>query len=447
MARQSYPPYTVLQYILHRAVDGDLPVRERVESLRLADHLGSEDPQVRAVIASIMSEPKTPIQLHRAALAYLMNRNYPDLAGHLMKAWPTLSTDKQLLNSALTWLTNHPDPRVLAEVVKLWARQRKVTGPDESRFRLLVEKMSKKPWHEALLDGLNASAFFARGSAVEVLARRLTEDEFHMRLSRITPNTRAMSALRMFSDRFAYLPKNRSELLSMVIVSQSKPYVLNDTELLSEKWRKDENYRFNIRDFHLLSNLARDGLRKQYAREQLIGKISRSLLSRKHALNGRIARAGNFGLVSHKLSLADMWNVYLLSEMLARPRVQTQIGITAAGDRIDRQSQWGGLIVYKNGRAEAHLYRPGRKADDQDYISSKELARKSRFSLCRFVGHFEKLENVSRAGPTMAEMMDARNKNYNGLVLTTISGNLFAAHYYNPAGRIVSLGLFPYSTN
>jgi hypothetical protein len=143
--------------------------------------------------------------------------------------------------------------------------------------------------------------------------------------------------------------------------------------------------------------------------------------------------------------MADLWNIYLLNEMLSRPRVQVSLRLMANGDMADRDSAWGGLVFYQNGQAEAILYPPDPrvKGDDLVYHPTRRLITDSRDSLCRFIGHFEKVDNADRVGPTGRELADAADGNYYGLVLTRTGADSFAAHYYNPQGVVVSLGKFP----
>jgi len=412
----------------------------------LADHLGGQDPDGRDSIALVLADPKAPVELHRAALTFLMSRDHPDLAGHLMRAWPALSSDDRLRQAALDWLSRHPDPRVLAEIVKLWAKEPSATGPRESRFRLVVAKIAGKSWDRALLDGLNTPAFFARGSAIEVLSRRLTNERLCLRISRMDPKGRPMKALQFFIDRFAYLPRNRGELLAAVIILQMRRDMMPYAERLSGNWQQDERYRFNIRDFHLLSRVARDPLRDKLTRRELTDRLSRVLSRRQHALNGRITPRGNFGWLAAKLTMPDLWNIHLLNEMLSRRRVQLAMKIMADRDRMDKRSRWGGLVFYENGQGEAKLYAPDRSAgeDDTAYAPTKRLIRDGRDSMCRFVAHFEKVSNISISGPTKGELLEARRGNYYGLVVTSISERLFSAHYYNHRGQVVSLGLLPF---
>ena len=106
----------------------------------------------------------------------------------------------------------------------------------------------------------------------------------------------------------------------------------------------------------------------------------------------------------------------------------------------------GGLVFYENGQAEAKLYAPDRSAGENDmaYVPTKRLIGDGRDSICRFVAHFEKVSNISLAGPTRNELLEARSQDYYALVLTSTSERRFSAHYYNPRGQVVSLGLLPF---
>ncbi len=63
--------------------------------------------------------------------------------------------------------------------------------------------------------------------------------------------------------------------------------------------------------------------------------------------------------------------------------------------------------------------------------------------MCRFITHFDKIQNAERAGPTAEELRNAAEGNYYGLVMTRTGKNSFCAHYYSPKGKVISLGEFP----
>ena len=96
-------------------------------------------------------------------------------------------------------------------------------------------------------------------------------------------------------------------------------------------------------------------------------------------------------------------------------------------------------------RAEARLYRPAEtgRSNDRRHVPSERMISDSLACLCRFRAAFERVENASRAGPTADELEDARQNNYYGLILTRTGRDTVGAHYYGPAGQIVSLGVFP----
>ena len=116
----------------------------------------------------------------------------------------------------------------------------------------------------------------------------------------------------------------------------------------------------------------------------------------------------------------------------------------AVRDRADRVGAWGGLVFYRNGQAEPILYpysvRHG--ATDLRYVPDRRGIVHLRNALCRFNGHFEQLDNASRAGPDAEELRDARNRNFSGLILTSLPEQNVCAHYYTPQGVVVSLGKF-----
>ena len=72
------------------------------------------------------------------------------------------------------------------------------------------------------------------------------------------------------------------------------------------------------------------------------------------------------------------------------------------------------------------------------------MLRAARRALCRFVAHFEKVNNAERTGPTVEELLDAKTNNYYGLTFTTLDENRFSAHYFTPSGIVISLGKFPF---
>jgi len=445
----SYSAYVIRVHNLQRVLDPDLRVGERIESLRLVNRLRPGDATARKQFATLLVDPQTPGGLRDAILEYLLRADHPGLGTHVVKALPGLERDSPLRDAIFDWLARNPTPGILTEIVKIWA-QEKVAGPDEPRFRNIVEKVTKLQWHRALLAGLNTPDFFARGSAIEILTARLDARGLRREITRIAPKTSAMEAMRAFAEQFDYVPAGARELVSTVAVFKTGSAMLRDAAVRNRQWGQDAGYRFNIRDFHLLGRLARDPLRKPLSRKELHVQLRQAVAGRRHigaAAAGQSAgKTDNFVLQADELTVADLWNLYLLNEMLERPRVKLALRIMADRDRHDTRGAWGGLVVYEQGRATARLYPAAEESggDDKRYAPSRRMRIDSRDALCRFVGHFERRSNARRAGPTAEELQDARDENYYGLVLTTTSGSEFCAHYYNPRGIVISLGRFSF---
>jgi len=445
--RTRYPDQTVLLHNLQRVLNADLAGEARLQSLELVVHLGGEDAEVRSSLATALGEEDAPAAVQEAVLAFLLKKDYPDLARHVVRALPRVKSNARLRDALLDWLVRHPTPEVLAEVVQLWADE-VPAGVDEPRYRIVIEKISGKDWDQALLDGINAEGFFARGSALEVLSARFPPAALRQRIAEMPARTEAVAALQSFIERFDYLPRTRVEFLAAASICQTQKQLLADAARMYAQWRETYAYTFNIRDFHLLSRLAGDPLRKTSRRTQLLLELGQSIGSREHVRapgEPGYKYDDRFATQIERLGAADLWNLYLLDQMLSTPRIQLALRIMAERDRADRASAWGGLIRYENGRAEARLYPPAAEgASDLIYVPGPRAERDTPDALCRFAGHFEQLHNADRAGPGGKELLDARLNNYYGLILTSISEHAFCAHYYGPDGIVVSLGKYPF---
>ncbi|MCE5324833.1 MAG: hypothetical protein LLG01_00305 [Planctomycetaceae bacterium] len=444
--RTSYPRFVIVQYNLQRALDNSLATDKRIDSLKLADTLGGGEPQVREAIGELLGDAKAPDALREGALTFLLRRDAPGLGETLMKHWPVLATNDRLREAAMGYLERNPNTQVFEGILKVWAEVPGISGVDENRYRRVVESTSKKPWVQALLDSINTPGFRAKGSAIKLLTRRVNVTELRTRIEQVPAQDPAMAALQIFLDRFNYIPSGGPEFMAIVQASQMQRKRLPDTEKLFQFWQRSEMYAFNIRDLHLLTRLGSDPLRNtSMGRLELIAALGKNLMTRKHVTGGVISGSSGFAMVSDRLSIADAWNLYLLDEMLSRPGMQRAMGALAIGDRTDKRSQWGGLVMYDSGMATAKIYEPDRMSGESDqlYVPTQRMLDDSTDCLCRFVCHFDQAQNIKRAGVTAAELAAARDGNYCGLIVTSVSAGTFAAHYYNPRGVVVSLGIFP----
>jgi hypothetical protein len=335
-------------------------------------------------------------------------------------------------------------------VVKAWADIPPGNPATEADFRMVVERLTGKGWYEAMLEAINSPGFTARGSAIEVLAQRAVPATLKRDLVDLSAQTEATIVLQSFIRRFDALPSTAPELLSMAHIHRVRSGLLAPAADLGVKWRRFDGYRFNIRDFHLLSRLATDPRKSSMTRAELVSDLTRSLLRRRHTRLhtlrlGQQDLSARFDKLADRLTMADLWNLWLLNEMLTRANIQAAVAVMADEDRADRRHALGGLVFLELSRAQAKLYPtdPTTPSDDLTYLPSSRAISDGRDAMCRFVGHFEALENGGRAGPTAEELADARENNHYLLVLTTLNEGAFCAHYATPEGVVVSLGELP----
>ncbi len=443
----TYPDHMVFTYNVQRVLDTDLPAADRLESMKLVARVDADEPGAARRLSGVLDEPDAPPELVQAVSNYLLRSGRPELAGHVAGVLPRLrNADPAVRRSALDYLTQNPTPEMLSEVVKLWADE-PVNGPDEQRYRQIVERMTGKPWDSSLLSSLNSSGFFARGSALEILSARLSESALSGRIERLIPQTEAVRTLRSFVENFDYVPETAEQFITAVSLYKTRRGLFRDAAELARDWKSRYGYEFRIRDFHLISRLAGDPLRTMLSREQLLVELSESLQRRRTPDDYR--RGGGedrLAAQAERLSVPDLWNLHLLDRMLRRQRVQLALRVMAERDRADEDSAWGGLVFYENGQAEAKLYPPDPDAptDDRTYVPSRMAEVDARDALCMFHARFDRARNAAAMGPTSADLQAARREDRYALVLTGLSDKEFVAHYYNPDGEVVSLGALPF---
>ncbi|MFA6133757.1 MAG: hypothetical protein WC869_07050 [Phycisphaerae bacterium] len=451
--RANYPRQTILLYNLQRVTDSDLELQPRINSLNLVARLGGDEPVVLEQLASVLSNPSNPPDLQREVLEFLLRKNYPELTQYVIKVLPHVKANGPMRDVLMEWLTRHPTVAVLSEVVHVWGDAQPANAADEAYFQQIVERLSGKTWDQALLDGLNTAGFTARGSAIEILARRVPIATLRPRILAMSARTDTVTVVQTFLKTFNYLPSTVSELLTSAYIYKARQDVMPEVAYLANKWRDEYGYRFNIRDFHLLSRLSHDPRRVEVTRAQLISDLAGSLAKRRHIKQGTYRAATQqdlsirFDKQVDKLSMVDLWNLYLLNDMLSRSQIQAAFATVSGSDREDRRYAWGGQVFYDGPQARATRYPPDAqvKEDDLTYNPSIRSLADGRDALCRFHDHFEKLQNADRAGPTAEELADCKRGNYYALVLTSLGETSFCAHYYNPQGVVISLGEFPFA--
>ncbi|MBI5725912.1 MAG: hypothetical protein HZA50_18275 [Planctomycetes bacterium] len=452
---QTYNRQTILFHNLQRVGDSALPEAQRVDSLDVVSATAEAEPTVGQQLVVVSNDSATPSALRERINIFLRKSDIridPTIVANTQT--PKVLDPGDLKGLLEKYARDGGQITDLIDVVSRWAQQVAVNGPMEDLFRKAAVKIAGQPWPEALVASINAPDFTARGSAIDVLAHRMAVEDIGKMILRLQPKTEAMAALQVFLERFEFVPSNAGEFTAVVTMYKSSRELINDAAKLWRNWHDNYGYSFNIRDFHLLSQIARDPLREPFRatipRRKMVMDLNKAFTVRVHASCAAdpLAKEGGntFMRVADKLTLADMWNLQLINDMLSLPRVQYALRTMSVGDRNDKTGVWGGLIFYRNGMAEALLYPPDNSQgpNDLEYVPTKRLQLDNYDAVARFNGHFEQAANGARAGPTQNELAAAKKGNFYGLVITSIGEETFAAHYYNPAGVIVSLGTFPF---
>ena len=440
-----------LDLLLNMGATKDATGRVHREDVLSYDHR-------KSLASTLRATSKTPPRLKRKILKYLLEKRHPNL-GAFATAFLRSKTDLQdptvkevrrlATNYFLTSNTN------VASILDAWAKDLHPTAEQDESFRSALEMVTKKRWDESLLDAIVSSDVPQRlkPRVWEILARQKTPADLKQMIkerpvySDMSENSKLfLIGLKTFLDKFDFLPTNKHQFLYTVILYKKS---LNRDDLFSgavkmhNQWKREFDYKFNIYDYHLLSRMKRDPIRKSLKRHKLEGEIGKVLTKRKH-LPCKAVKTVKFWTQVDNLSMADLWNIYLLNDMFSKPRTLASFVAVADYDRKRyKNCALAGLIFYQNSNAVVEPFEPDEKksVSDLKYAPSRLLVTSSRDSLCRYICHFERVKNAKRAGPTKEELKEAMTEGWNGLIITQVDKNHFAAHYFNPKGIVISLGI------
>ena len=499
---QDYPPGSVLVRNLTRVLDVGLTEDERLTSMELVAYLQPRGRTELDALAGVQSEAGNPRLkgVVRDYLSRVPSMPYPSDGGaapggvvsNAVVRRPVAVDDPRLgservgavedpravdggvrppvapapydvRSQRLRELLNKGRADDLSEVVLYWAQE--PSPPDEkvdAGYRGIVEKLTGKTWDEALLDAVNQPRFTARGSAIEVLGARIDQASLAQRVAAVeAPGSEAMQVMKVFASNFGYVPRTRQELLSTVRVFKACNGRVEDAAKLARQWQQESQglddskgfrgqsqYRFNIRDFHLLESLAQDPGNSRTDRLSLVTELAKSLPTRRVTRPGTGVDDSLLSAAVSKMSMADLWNVWLMNEMLSSAEFRAGLRLAADKDLSDVRAAWGGLIVYNpvGKRIEIRTAAAAQRGayDDVRYLPPQAVIDKTPLAMARVHAHFSRVNNAALAGPTRQEVQDSVVGNYSALVLTRISEREFCAFYYNPDRLVLGLGTFTF---
>ncbi len=433
--RQSWPPSRIVQINLARIGDRELKIDKRLSSMAVIQQIGIANRERMDELAPLLNDAGCPPPLKKEILKFLLDHNYSNLEPHLVPMMTGLNKDAETRSIVLQYLANNPSSRMLAEVVRAWAS--KDTGPEaEESYRRAVKSITDRPWDSALISAVNSNEFDARPEALTILAARLDPARLKKEMVSVEPATDTAAAAKTFIEEFNYIPAGIAEIRSAEQIFRKHKGGMKSAASLNTRWKRNYGYSFTVKDFHLISGLAEDPLRTILNKTQLILTVGEGINSRIHTRREKTTYDDRFWVNTDSLSIVDLWNLYLIDEMLGQARTQLNVNLLAENDYLDKTHSWRGLVFYRNGEAEL-LYYPS-----TDKYAAK-YREDSSDCLCRFFCHFGKINNAEKAGPSAQELDRASRGNYYGLVFTRTGKKTFVAHYYNPRNIAVSLGRYP----
>ncbi len=350
--RGAYPDLVVAQHNLHRVIDDSVPMDERRLSLELVAHLKDSAPDAMDALVSLFNDPGTSPELRAELMDVLLQSNDPAMTPFVVSTLNQPNVRGATADAMLTWLSRNADGGALAEIVKLWAAE-PVDGPNEAHYRSVVEKMRHQKWDRAILNALNARRFMARGSAIEILAARLRPTELKRAFMALPPQSDAVAAAQTFINGFDFVPTSRTALVQTVVVYKTQQQSMPAAAALARRWAADSHaYLFNIRHYPLLVALAPLPQAHQATRDEIIVALARAQLERRHPIyragGSAAARTSTrLGVQSDHMSMADLWTLRLLDEMLSRKQIQRAMRVLADRDRRDTSAAKGGLFVFE----------------------------------------------------------------------------------------------------
>ena len=472
-ARKRYHDSGIIDHNVTRVSNPEHTEKARLASLELLLNMGNRTDSRGKVykrdmltytdrdylLTTLKDTTNTPPRLKNTILKYLLEKRHPGLGAYAtayLSASNANSKDPQIVEIrrlATNYFLNSNSN--VSNVIETWAKDKQPTEKQDKAFRDAIEMLTKKRWDEALFDSIISSNISAslKPKAWAVLARQKTKEDLKQMIkerpvySDMDANARIfLLALKTFLEKFDYLPTNEHQFLYTIILynkSQHRDDLFAGAVKMYNQWKHEFEYKFNIYDYHLLSRMKRDPIRKSFKRHKLEGEIGKILTKRKH-LPCKAVKSVRFWDHVDSLSMSDLWNIYLLNDLFSKPHSLASFVKMANFDRqYYPNCAMAGLVFYENSNAYPEPYDPDQKKSTSDlvYAPSKKLITASRDALCRYICHFEKVKNGKRAGPTKAELKEAMTEGWNGIIFTQVDKNHFTAHYFNPKGVVISLGV------
>ncbi len=263
----------------------------------------------------------------------------------------------------------------------------------------------------------------------------------------------AVDALeRAFSD-LAIIPRTGDELRwveSLRSGSAENQKWWSESTSAVGRLRDDQRTGLEIRHIEAVrwAGIHRPGLLAS-SRSQLLAELSASLEGREHYRRSAEKMVMN---APRKERLSD-WQSYLvwgdllamlvIDEALTNDALRARLFEYVEIDRIDRTTEYGGIIEASEGEAfRSLLFRPRARdrTSDTEFVASEDMILASDRALLHYHLHVQRVANAEYAGPSQADLEYAATSGRSCVVFTSINADRLNVDFYQPGGAVIDMG-------
>jgi hypothetical protein len=144
------------------------------------------------------------------------------------------------------------------------------------------------------------------------------------------------------------------------------------------------------------------------------------------------------------LKWADILTMLVVDEAVHQPQVLERLDQQIGIDRMDRTTEYGGVIeAVEGGKFRIVLFRPRARdrTSDTAFAASEDMVRYSDRALVHYHQHVQSNNNAAYAGPSDADMTYAARSGRTCLVFTNVDKNLLNVDCYQPNSVVIDLGM------
>ncbi|MFK7760349.1 MAG: hypothetical protein AB8C13_10440 [Phycisphaerales bacterium] len=183
-------------------------------------------------------------------------------------------------------------------------------------------------------------------------------------------------------------------------------------------------------------------------RSALLGELDSRLSGRetikRKADKGELPRRERLSDWETSLTWADLLTILVVDEAMRSESVIERIFIQRELDKKDTKTEYGG-IINTDPSTDLHravLFRPRARdrVSDERFVASDDMMRFSDRALAHYHLHANERNNEKYAGPSQADLINARTSGRTSIVLTSLKADELNVDLYQPDGAVIDLG-------